>query len=182
MHQVRIRFMLVATTTVLTIALSLCISGAVGASPMTTQPKAHPPSKLIGQQAHVSSTSTARATSPNVTIVCDIFDYAHASGQNFYPQVRTECPVPATIDEDVYIDYCSYWNYSEYFCAGSWNRGGSGWHCDNNSTAWTCPPGSGIAVSIPPGNAVRGDYVVTTVIPNTTNPGPQTYYGYPYTF
>jgi hypothetical protein len=179
MYKARFRFTLVATTAVLTLVLSLCLTGTVGASPMTTQPKAHPNGKSIGQQSHGSSVSTAGAAS---TVYCDIWDLTHISGQNFYPQVEVTCPLPATITVDVYVQYCSYWNVSEHFCAGTWSRGGGGLHCYGSGYGLVCP-NPALAIPIASGKAVRGDFVVSTTIPNSVPPTVTgEYYGAPYLF
>ena len=183
MHQIRRSFTLAATIAVLTLALSLCFASTIGASPATTRPSARSTSRVIGQQIHESLTGSAGGVSPQVTYVCDVYDYSSSSGQKFYPQVGVGCPLPATMTVDVYIDYCSYWNYSENYCAGGWVRQGGGLHCNYSSVTFETCPNPALGVTIPTRTAVRGDYVVSTTIPESDPPTDTgTYYGLPYTF
>lgn len=181
MHQTQRRFALAGSILALVLAINVCATGVVGATPMTG-PSASASSRPIGQQAHqkTAGTSPGRGTttgsaSPNITYVCDIYDLSTVNRQTIYLQTAVSCPVPATITQDVYLDYCTYWNWAQSYCQGvngqTWVRQGGGIHCSKSGVTYTkCPATTPLPVTEKTGNAYQTDVVVTTTIPGTEPP------------
>lgn len=121
MHHFRIQLAVFATSTVLMLVLNLGSIGVAGAAPMMgSSVTSH--RKVIGQQSHKAATVSAPTSAPAVIILCDIYDYSGQSGQYFLLQSAVDCPVPATIQQTDYVDYCSYWNSAQDTCTGGWVR------------------------------------------------------------
>ena len=183
MHHFRISLAVLATSAVLMLVLNIGSTGIAGATPMLrSSVTSH--RKVLGRQPHKTATVAASSSAPAVTIYCDIYDYSGQSGQYFLLQSAVDCPVPATIQQTDYVDYCNYWNYAQSTCTGGWERQPGSVSCTaSNVTFAQCPYTTPLSIKIPNYTVVRGDYVVTTTIPGSEPPTDTgTYYGFPYSF
>lgn len=185
-HQARIRFMFVATSvSIVALALAVCYSNVAQAATAHASVQ-----KVIGSQSHAPMTNigqtastTSDSASPDVTYVCDVYDYTGRNQTQILLQVAIGCPVPADIVTYVYLDYCSDWNRSELYCIGEWVRQPTSASCHATNSTWTKCPSVQLPVTIPTGTAARGDYVVTTTIAGTDPPQDTAeYYGSPDVF
>jgi hypothetical protein len=152
-----------------------------------TRPSVQAHMRVLAQQSHkklAGSASSVSSASPSVTYICYIYDYSSQSVPYLYLQSAVECPVLATIEQTDYIDYCSYWNYSQNTCPGGWARQPGGISCSISGVTFAkCPASTPLKVKIPYYTTVRGDYVVTTTIAGTVPPTVTgTYYGNVYHF
>lgn len=185
MRTYRVRSALAGSLAALLLTLTVCSATVVSAAP-TTGVSLPPGSRSIGQQAHkkpanvtLQEGSSARSTSPQLTVTCYIYDFSSQSGRTVNLQSAVDCSYPATIDQTDYLDFCSYWSYQSSYCSGGWVRQGGGIHCSiSRVTFATCPATNPLPITIAVGTVVQTDFVVTTTIPGTTPPTvTDTYYG-----